>query len=269
MNSKMVNPVFFCKGNRIVKIFCIFSVYGDHLHVSKVKSSVHICRKNVIRHAKRLVLYTFRKFVRDSKAFYNGKNICSRRTAASQDFCNLSFRAFVSGTIVCNFRNDFISVFHSIGIFFGNKHIFGKLGIVADHEAKIPVALVRSHNLGHSPFQNLYHCSLFSFSFFLFLFYNNAHFILMESCSRFFFRNKNIFLLIRDFHKTKSFRVPDKGSLQSRIFIILYPVRFPTFLSSCQFFLFLLFSFLFLSFFPGLRCLFIPSLFIKRNLPLF
>ena len=80
----MIDAILLCQSNCIIQILGVFSVDCDGLKMAKIQSAIPVSIQNIIRYTVSLTDYFIRKFAWNAKAFYNGKDICSRCTAASQ-----------------------------------------------------------------------------------------------------------------------------------------------------------------------------------------
>ena len=178
----------------------------------------------MIRHTVSLTDYFIRKFAWNAKAFYNGKDICSRCAAASQILYDLTFRIAVLASVAGDFHHYLIPVLDSLGIFSRNKYIPGKFRIVTYHKTKVTAVLVSSHDLGHTSFQNFYYNSLAAFSFLRLFCDYNTNLILVHSHSGTIFRNKYVVVFPLDFHEAKALGMTDEGAFHRwtvRIFVVL------------------------------------------------
>ena len=168
--------------------------------------------------------YFIRKFAWNAKAFYNGKDICSRCAAASQILYDLTFRIAVLASVAGDFHHYLIPVLDSLGIFSRNKYVPGKFRIVAYHKTKVTAVLVGSHDLGHTSFQNFYYNSLTAFAFLRLFCDYNTNLILVHSRSGTIFRNKYVVVFPLDFHEAKALGMTDEGAFHRwtvRIFVVL------------------------------------------------
>ena len=178
----------------------------------------------MIRHTVSLTDYFIRKFAWNAKAFYNGKDICSRCTAASQILYDLTFRIAVLASVAGDFHHYLIPVLDSLGIFSRNKYVPGKFRIVAYYKTKVTTVLVGSHDLGHTSFQNFYYNSLTAFAFLRLFCDYNTNLILVHSRSGTIFRNKYVVVFPLDFHEAKALGMTDEGAFHRwtvRIFVVL------------------------------------------------
>ena len=92
MNAK--NIIFTISHNRhgIIKIFRILAINRNHLPVTDVFSSLHVCLTDRFRYTLCLIQHLLWKFYRKIISFYNRHNICSRIIDMTDDFYNLSLR---------------------------------------------------------------------------------------------------------------------------------------------------------------------------------
>ena len=139
MDSQMVNVPLFCQGNRIIQVFGIFAINSDCLQMSQIQSSISVCIQHMIRNTLSLLHYFLRKFTWDSEALDDCQDICTRCSDISQILLNFSFRILISGTIICNHHDYFITIFYSCRFFSRNEDIFGKFRIITDHKTEIPI----------------------------------------------------------------------------------------------------------------------------------
>ena len=197
----MIDAILFCQSNCIIQILGVFSVNGDSLKMAKIQSAIPVSIQNMIRYTVSLTDYFIRKFAWNAKAFYNGKDICSRCTAASQILYDLTFRIAVLASVAGDFHHYLIPVLNSLGIFSRNKYIPGKFRIVTYHKTKVTAVLVGSHDLGHTSFQNFYYNSLTAFAFLRLFCDYNTNLILVHSRSGTIFRNKYVVVFPLDFHR--------------------------------------------------------------------
>ena len=220
----MIDAILLCQSNCIIQILGVFSVNGDGLKMAKIQSAIPVSIQNMIWYTVSLTDYFIRKFAWNAKAFYNGKDICSRCTAASQILYDLTFRIAVLASVAGDFHHYLIPVLDSLGIFSRNKYIPGKFRIVTYHKTKVTAVLVSSHNLGHTSFQNFYYNSLAAFSFLRLFCDYNTNLILVHSRSGTIFRNKYVVVFPLDFHEAKALGMTDEGAFHRwtvRIFIVL------------------------------------------------
>ena len=220
----MIDAILLCQSNCIIQILGVFSVNGDGLKMAKIQSAIPVSIQNMIRYTVSLTDYFIRKFAWNAKAFYNGKDICSRCTAASQILYDLTFRIAVLASVAGDFHHYLIPVLDSLGIFSRNKYVPGKFRIVAYHKTKVTAVLVGSHDLGHTSFQNFYYNSLTAFAFLRLFCDYNTNLILVHSRSGTIFRNKYVVVFPLDFHESKALGMTDKGAFHRwtvRIFIVL------------------------------------------------
>ena len=220
----MIDAILFCQSNCIIQILGVFSVNGDSLKMAKIQSAIPVSIQNMIRYTVSLTDYFIRKFAWNAKAFYNGKDICSRCTAASQILYDLTFRIAVLASVAGDFHHYLIPVLNSLGIFSRNKYIPGKFRIVTYHKTKVTAVLVGSHDLGHTSFQNFYYNSLTAFAFLRLFCDYNTNLILVHSRSGTIFRNKYVVVFPLDFHEAKALGMTDEGAFHRwtvRIFVVL------------------------------------------------
>ena len=192
--------------------------------MAKIQSAIPVSIQNIIRYTVSLTDYFIRKFAWNAKAFYNGKDICSRCAAASQILYDLTFRIAVLASVAGDFHHYLIPVLDSLGIFSRNKYIPGKFRIVAYHKTKVTAVLVGSHDLGHTSFQNFYYNSLTAFAFLRLFCDYNTNLILVHSRSGTIFRNKYVVVFPLDFHEAKALGMTDEGAFHRwtvRIFVVL------------------------------------------------
>ena len=192
--------------------------------MTKIQSAIPVSIQNMIRHTVSLTDYFIRKFAWNAKAFYNGKDICSRCAAASQILYDLTFRIAVLASVAGDFHHYLIPVLDSLGIFSRNKYVPGKFRIVAYHKTKVTAVLVGSHDLGHTSFQNFYYNSLTAFAFLRLFCDYNTNLILVHSRSGTIFRNKYVVVFPLDFHEAKALGMTDEGAFHRwtvRIFVVL------------------------------------------------
>ena len=139
MDSQMVNVPLFCQRNRIIQVFGIFAINSDCLQMSQIQSSISVCIQHMIRNTLSLLHYFLRKFTWDSEALDDCQDICTRCSDISQILLNFSFRILISGAIICNHHDYFITIFYSCRFFSRNEDIFGKFRIITDHKTEIPI----------------------------------------------------------------------------------------------------------------------------------
>ena len=139
MDSQMVNVPLFCQGNRIIQVFGIFAINSDCLQMSQIQSSISVCIQHMIRNTLSLLHYFLRKFTWDSEALDDCQDICTRCSDISQILLNFSFRILISGAIICNHHDYFITIFYSCRFFYRNEDIVGKFRIITDHKTEIPI----------------------------------------------------------------------------------------------------------------------------------
>ena len=219
----MIDAILLCQSNCIIQILGVFSVDGDGLKMAKIQSAIPVSIQNMIRHTVSLTDYFIRKFAWNAKAFYNGKDICSRCTATSQILYDLTFRIAVLASVAGDFHHYLIPVLNSLGIFSRNKYIPGKFRVVTYHKTKVTAVLVGSHDLGHTSFQNFYYNSLTAFAFLRLFCDYNTNLILVHSRSGTIFRNKYVVVFPLDFHEAKALGMTDKGAFHRwtvRIFVL-------------------------------------------------
>ena len=220
----MIDAILLCQSNCIIQILGVFSVNGDGLKMAKIQSAIPVSIQNMIRHTVSLTDYFIRKFAWNAKAFYNGKDICSRCTAASQILYDLTFRIAILASVAGDFHHYLIPVLDSLGIFSRNKYIPGKFRVVTYHKTKVTAVLVGSHDLGHTSFQNFYYNSLAAFAFLRLFCDYNTNLILVHSRSGTIFRNKYVVVFPLDFHEAKALGMTDEGAFHRwtvRIFVVL------------------------------------------------
>ena len=220
----MIDAILLCQSNCIIQILGVFSVDGDGLKMAKIQSAIPVSIQNMIRHTVSLTDYFIRKFAWNAKAFYNGKDICSRCTATSQILYDLTFRIAVLASVAGDFHHYLIPVLNSLGIFSRNKYIPGKFRVVTYHKTKVTAVLVGSHDLGHTSFQNFYYNSLAAFAFLRLFCDYNTNLILVHSRSGTIFRNKYVVVFPLDFHEAKALGMTDEGAFHRwtvRIFVVL------------------------------------------------
>ena len=220
----MIDAILLCQSNCIIQILGVFSVDGDGLKMAKIQSAIPVSIQNMIRYTVSLTDYFIRKFAWNAKAFYNGKDICSRCTATSQILYDLTFRIAVLASVAGDFHHYLIPVLNSLGIFSRNKYIPGKFRIVTYHKTKVTAVLVGSHDLGHTSFQNFYYNSLTAFAFLRLFCDYNTNLILVHSRSGTIFRNKYVVVFPLDFHEAKALGMTDEGAFHRwtvRIFVVL------------------------------------------------
>ena len=114
MNTQVIDAVLFGQGNCIVQILGILPVNGDGLKMAKVQSSIPVCIQHTIRHAVRLSDYLLWEFTWNTEAFYNGKDVGSRCTAAAKIFLDPAFRVAVLASVAGDLHNYLISVLDPI-----------------------------------------------------------------------------------------------------------------------------------------------------------
>ena len=220
----MIDAILLCQSNCIIQILGVFSVNGDGLKMAKIQSAIPVSIQNMIWYTVSLTDYFIRKFAWNAKAFYNGKDICSRCTTASQILYDLTFRIAVLASVAGDFHHYLIPVLDSLGIFSRNKYVPGKFRIVAYHKTKVTAVLVGSHDLGHTSFQNFYYNSLTAFAFLRLFCDYNTNLILVHSRSGTIFRNKYVVVFPLDFHEAKALGMTDEGAFHRwtvRIFVVL------------------------------------------------
>ena len=220
----MIDAILLCQSNCIIQILGVFSVNGDGLKMAKIQSAIPVSIQNMIWYTVSLTDYFIRKFAWNAKAFYNGKDICSRCTAASQILYDLTFRIAVLASVAGDFHHYLIPILDSLGIFSRNKYVPGKFRIVAYHKTKVTAVLVGSHDLGHTSFQNFYYNSLTAFAFLRLFCDYNTNLILVHSRSGTIFRNKYVVVFPLDFHEAKALGMTDEGAFHRwtvRIFVVL------------------------------------------------
>ena len=80
-----------------------------------------------------------RIIIRDDKKEGKRQDICTRCSDISQILLNFSFRILISGAVICDHRDYFITIFNSCCFFSRNEDIFGKFRIITDHKTEIPI----------------------------------------------------------------------------------------------------------------------------------
>ena len=104
-------------------------VNSDCLQMSQIQSSISVCIQHMIRNTLSLLHYFLRKFTWDSEALDDCQNICPRCSDISQILLNFSFRILISGAVICDHRDYFITIFNSCCFFSRNEDIFGNFGL--------------------------------------------------------------------------------------------------------------------------------------------
>ena len=211
MHTKMIDISIFCQRNSIIQIFRIFSVNGNNRPVSQIHTSLKIPFDHMIRHAIRLVCYFYRKIHRKFIRSRNRKYVDARCALCSQHFLHSSLRILILSAVGSNLCHNFIAIVRSQRVFSRNKNILLDFLIIRNHKSIVFTFLKRTDYFRDSMSQDLYNHSFptltgsFFFYFYLYpVFMKRTHGIVLG--------NIQIFFLLFQFHKAKSFRMSDKSS---------------------------------------------------------
>ena len=100
------------------------------------------------------------KFHRKTVSAHNRKDIHPRIIDMPENLHHFSFRILSLFPVLCDFNNDFMTVYSSFRTLQRNKNIRTKLWIIRHCKAKIFIQLIRAHHLLHAPFKHMQHLSL-------------------------------------------------------------------------------------------------------------
>ena len=100
------------------------------------------------------------KFHRKPVSAHNRKDIHPRIIDMPENLHHFSFRILSLFPVLCDFNNDFMTVYSSFRTLQRNKNIRTKLWIIRHCKAKIFIQLIRAHHLLHAPLKHMQHLSL-------------------------------------------------------------------------------------------------------------
>ena len=166
----------------------------------------------MIRHAIRLVCHFYRKIHRKFIRSRNRKYVDARCALCSQHFLHSSLRILILSAVGSNLCHNFIAIVRSQRVFSRNKNILLDFLIIRNHKSIIFAFFKYTDHFRDSMSKDLDNGSLpaLTGSFF---FYFHLYPVFMESTHGIVLRNIQIFFLIFQFHKAKSFRMSNKRSL--------------------------------------------------------
>ena len=211
MHTKMINISILCQRDSIIQIFRIFTINRNNSPVPQIHPSLKISFNHMIRYSIRLIGYFYRKIHWQFICSRNGKHIYARGSLSSQNFLYSSLRIFAFPTVRSNLCHNFVTIICPKRMFPRNKDVLLNLLIIRNHKSIVFTFLKCTNYFRDSMSKNLYNRSFpaLTGSFF---FHFHLYPILMKSAHSIILGNIQIFFLIFQFHKTKSFRMSNKSS---------------------------------------------------------
>ena len=214
MHTKNIIFTIFHNRHGIIKILRILAINGDHLPVTDVFSSLHVCLTDRLWYTLCLIQHLLREFYRKIISFYNSHNISSRIIDMTDNLYNPSFRTSAFLAVRSQFNYNFMPVYSFFWLTLWNKNVLKNSLVIRNDKAEITLGLlIGSHHLGHSPGNDTDDLRFLSFAS---LRRQKCHFhgILMECSTLLVLRNEQILVPSFHFHKSKAFGIADKSSCQ-------------------------------------------------------
>ena len=212
MHPQMIKAAV--KGNayRIVQVFGILPVDGNHQDIPQVFPAFPVLFTDILRHTLCLVQQLFREFHRELITLNDRHNIHAGVVDMSQNLCHFSLGTALSRAVIRNLSNHLMSCHCALGVLFWNKDISSYFPIIRHKEPIILTAfLISPHHLRNPSGDDFNDLRLSSSSGILRQ-QGNLNHILVKSSSRFVLRYEKVLLPPFYLHKAETLSITDKST---------------------------------------------------------